>query len=82
MRECPTCGNDGNWEVEMSQGIEIEKLRRLLKDAEDNYKACLQSYSSLVGVSNQYKSVLEKIAAAGGASPGDKKHEWAREVLE
>lgn len=30
----------------------------------------------------RYKTALVKIARAGGASPGDKKHLWAQEALD
>jgi hypothetical protein len=43
VKECPNCGNDGNWEVEMSQAIQIEKLRT----ERDKFKTALEELKTL-----------------------------------
>lgn len=61
---------------------EIRRCHARLKEWEEE-----ESHEALsCHVSNEkldrYRAALEKIASLGGASPGDKKHEIAREALD
>jgi hypothetical protein len=61
------------------------EVRRVAKEQRDQLKSELADADRVAelakATAERYRASLEMIAAAGGASPGDKKHEWAAEAL-